>query len=336
MTYNFRNLIFEGGGVKGIDYLGAINVPSQKGIMKRGKVFLLLIMMLGLCIGCTSSRTTDEVRTEKAAAPAEPKPAPPSYTFREEYAKDAKRAPTAGRNGPEESKTAQADNTPSFASGTGMTAGGDATTGEMPTAKAEPRPAAKNGGGEPSRSEGWQNFLAGFKDAAYTFNPPSPVKVAKPYPIHLWVDTKVSHQALAEELKKLVPHDAGRVESGTIQVSPVMKATLTGENFTIKPNSPEQQTIHLAGRTIWSWDITPTWPGTQTLHLRLIAIPPAGIADPYTIPVPLDRTIEVQVTPWWLLDFFFDKYWKWLLGGLGTLLFTVLGWWWKKRSGEKG
>lgn len=303
--------------------------------MKRGKVFLLLIMMLGLFLGCTSSQTTDEVRTEKAAAPAESKPTPPSYTLREEYAKDAKRAPIGERDRGKESKAAQAEGVPSFDSkaansGTGMTAGGDAATGEVP------QPAAKNGGSEPSRSEGWQNFLAGFKDAAYTFNPPSPIKVAKPYPIHLWVDTKVSHQALAEDLKKVVPHDAGRVESGTIQVSPVMKATLTGENFTIKPNSPEQQTIHLAGRTIWSWDITPTWPGTQTLHLRLIAIPPAGIADPYTIPVPLDRTIEVKVTPWWLLDFFFDKYWKWLLGGLGTLLFTVLGWWWKKRSGEKG
>ena len=308
--------------------------------MERGKVFLLLIMMLGLFIGCTSNQTTDEVRTEKAAAPAEPKPTPPPYKLRGEYAKSAKRAPAAERDGHEESKTAQANNSPSVASEAatpkaGMPVGGAAATREMPTARSAPRPAARNGGGEPSRPEGWQNFLAGFKDAAYTFNPPSPIKVAKPYPIHLWVDTKVSHQALAEDLKKLVPHDADRVESGTIQVSPVMKATLTGENFTIKPNSPEQQTIHLAGRTIWSWDIIPTWPGSQILHLRLIAIPPAGIADPYTIPVPLDRTIEVKVTPWWLLDFFFDKYWKWLLGGLGTLLFTVLGWWWKKRSGEK-
>jgi NTE family protein len=35
MTYNFRNLIFEGGGVKGIAYLGAIDVLSQKGIMEQ-------------------------------------------------------------------------------------------------------------------------------------------------------------------------------------------------------------------------------------------------------------------------------------------------------------
>lgn len=35
MAYNFHNLIFEGGGVKGIAYLGAIDVLHRKGIMDR-------------------------------------------------------------------------------------------------------------------------------------------------------------------------------------------------------------------------------------------------------------------------------------------------------------
>jgi len=33
MTYKFKNLIFEGGGVKGIAYVGAIKVLEEKGIM---------------------------------------------------------------------------------------------------------------------------------------------------------------------------------------------------------------------------------------------------------------------------------------------------------------
>ncbi len=33
MTYNFRNLVFEGGGVKGIAYLGALEVLEEKGIL---------------------------------------------------------------------------------------------------------------------------------------------------------------------------------------------------------------------------------------------------------------------------------------------------------------
>lgn len=37
MAYNFRNLIFEGGGVKGIAYLGAMDVLDKKGIVKQVK-----------------------------------------------------------------------------------------------------------------------------------------------------------------------------------------------------------------------------------------------------------------------------------------------------------
>lgn len=198
-------------------------------------------------------------------------------------------------------------------------------------------PAAANGAGEHgvSMAERWNRFLQSFKDAVYTFNVPSPIKVDEPKTIHLWVDTMSDQQALAKELEKMVVKDSDRVEAGAIQVSPEMRATLTGENFIINANSPEQQRINMAGRTIWSWDITPTWPGTLTLHLRLIAIPPDKAEPPYTIPALLDRTIEVKVTFWWLLDHFFEKYWKWLLGGLGTLFMTILGWRRQKRTGQK-
>ena len=34
MTYPFKNLVFEGGGVKGIAYAGAMKVLEKKGILK--------------------------------------------------------------------------------------------------------------------------------------------------------------------------------------------------------------------------------------------------------------------------------------------------------------
>jgi len=34
MAYHFRNLIFEGGGVKGIAYVGALEVLTEKGILE--------------------------------------------------------------------------------------------------------------------------------------------------------------------------------------------------------------------------------------------------------------------------------------------------------------
>jgi NTE family protein len=33
MPYNFKNLVFEGGGVKGIAYVGALDVLESKGIL---------------------------------------------------------------------------------------------------------------------------------------------------------------------------------------------------------------------------------------------------------------------------------------------------------------
>jgi NTE family protein len=35
MTYPFRNLVFEGGGVKGIAYVGAMNVLEKEEILKK-------------------------------------------------------------------------------------------------------------------------------------------------------------------------------------------------------------------------------------------------------------------------------------------------------------
>jgi NTE family protein len=35
MSYNFKNVVFEGGGVKGIAYLGALDVLSEKGVIKK-------------------------------------------------------------------------------------------------------------------------------------------------------------------------------------------------------------------------------------------------------------------------------------------------------------
>ena len=33
MAYHFKNLVFEGGGVKGIAYVGALEVLDEKGIL---------------------------------------------------------------------------------------------------------------------------------------------------------------------------------------------------------------------------------------------------------------------------------------------------------------
>ncbi|MBA3002521.1 MAG: patatin-like phospholipase family protein [Desulfurivibrio sp.] len=63
MAYNFHNLIFEGGGVKGIAYLGAIDVLNQKGIMDRiervGGTSAGAINAILIGLGFTTEETRD-------------------------------------------------------------------------------------------------------------------------------------------------------------------------------------------------------------------------------------------------------------------------------------
>lgn len=173
-------------------------------------------------------------------------------------------------------------------------------------------------------------YLGNLKIAAYAFNPPSPIFVDKPTTVHLWLDPQVSAVALAQELKKLVPRDAARVESGKTKWSPQMRATLSGEEFKVIAIDPEVQLVSLSERTRWSWDITPLSANeTLSLHLRLEVIFPSELGVK-TITT-LDREIYVEATWWWLFDHYFDKYWKWLLGGLGTTIASIVVWWWNIR-----
>lgn len=175
-------------------------------------------------------------------------------------------------------------------------------------------------------------YFTSLKTAAYTFNPPSPIKVAEPVTVHLWIDPQATAAELAEELKKAIPRDAARVESGQTRWSPTMRATLSGPDFDVKTVDPEEQPVSSTQRTTWSWDITPLRAGEKlALHLRLAAVLPAELGPPKTITT-LDREINVEVTWWWLFDHYFEKYWKWLLGGLGTTIAGIVAWWWKNRQ----
>lgn len=176
-------------------------------------------------------------------------------------------------------------------------------------------------------------YFSKLKTAAYTFNPPSPIRVAEPVTVYFWLDPSTTSAALAEELKKLVPRDAGRVESGQTAWSEKMRATLSGpsQDFEVKAVDPEEQTVSSTQRTRWSWDITPLHPGENlVLHLRLAVILPPELGSQKTI-TSIDKIINVEVTRWWQFDHYFEKYWRWLLGGLGTAMASIVAWWWKNR-----
>jgi NTE family protein len=61
MTYNFKNLVFEGGGVKGVAYVGALEILQQKGILGKiervGGTSAGAINAVLLGLGCSADET---------------------------------------------------------------------------------------------------------------------------------------------------------------------------------------------------------------------------------------------------------------------------------------
>ena len=177
-------------------------------------------------------------------------------------------------------------------------------------------------------------YINSLKKGAYTFNPPSPIEVEQRITVALWVDPAKGAAQLAEEMKKAYPESAARVEAGEIRWSPRMRATLTGGDFEITPVEGKDfdgvKDLSATNRNSWQWDIAPKWPGKKRLlHLRLEVILPPGLGTPWEIV--LDREVEVEVTLWWLLDHFWEKYWKWMIGGLASAAGAALAYWWKNR-----
>ncbi|MCX7170004.1 MAG: hypothetical protein NTY41_06830 [Proteobacteria bacterium] len=180
-------------------------------------------------------------------------------------------------------------------------------------------------------------YLNELKQASYTFNPPSPIKVATPITVYFWIDPLLEPVRLAEELKaelmKMRPGETPQTEAGRMDWSPKMRAKLTGEDFDITPTEAKdfdgKKNLYGTRRTDWSWDVKAKHVGKQLpLHLRVWAILPEELGEPYEV-LKLDKLIHVEVTFLWLVDEFWEKYWKWILGGLGTTLAGAIGAWWK-------
>jgi len=182
------------------------------------------------------------------------------------------------------------------------------------------------------------DYIAGLGQGSYSFNPPTPIKVGLPITVALWVDTRKQAAQLAETMKKAYPHSASQVESGTTVWSPKMKAILTGENdITIKPVDGEPfdgiKDVFENSPAKWEWAVTPHSLEPKNLHLKLFVILPPELGGSQDFLV-LEREIKVEYRVWWIIDHYWEKYWKWMIGGLASALAASFAWWWKNRQGK--
>jgi hypothetical protein len=171
--------------------------------------------------------------------------------------------------------------------------------------------------------------LDGLGLANLAFSPPAKMRVQEKRMVELLMSPAKTAEALRGDLANT---EGSGVASG-VKVSPRMEATLTGAGFSIQALGPEQQVVNPVGTTRWAWDVTPTAPGKQSLHLALSArVEVQGSDTPFVVRT-FDRHIEVEITPMQRAEAFLAEHWQWLWA---LVVPPGLEWWRRWRKKKKG
>lgn len=117
------------------------------------------------------------------------------------------------------------------------------------------------------------------------------MRYAQPQLVELLLSPSLSVADLQAQLRQQVG-----AESARAQISNRMEAQLTGSGFGIEAQMPDLQAVTSQQATRWTWKVTPTEHGPQTLHLTLSAhIDVAGRDAPLVVRT-FDRDIQVNIT----------------------------------------
>jgi hypothetical protein len=121
-----------------------------------------------------------------------------------------------------------------------------------------------------------------------------------------------------------------------INISNVMQARLTGEDFSINSTTSESQATTPHGMTTWKWDIRPKRLGQIPLHLTIdVVVTVNGTEHSHTIRT-FDKEIMVNVVWPHSATYFVQDNWGWVLATLGTVGTTFCGLKiWKRKKKKK-
>ncbi len=169
--------------------------------------------------------------------------------------------------------------------------------------------------------------LKGLNWGNIVFNAPETMKYAQPQLVELLLSPSISVEAMQAQLTQ----KAGAA-SAKIQIANRMEALLKKDRdqaFSISSLSPDLQAVASQQVTRWQWEVVPTQPGRQELHLVLLAhIDVAGSDTPYVIKT-FDRTIVVNVTAGQRSVEFIQNNWQWLWA---AIVVPVAGYLWTRRK----
>ena len=187
-----------------------------------------------------------------------------------------------------------------------------------------------------------QKYKNKLPEASYVFNTPNSVKIDNPFTIHFFLNPLDEPKKLEKKLRLIISHEPygknQKIEAKRTKWNTKMRVTLTGQDFEITPVEGNTfdgiKTPNSDEDTSWSWSVKAKHDGEALpLYLNIWCELPKELGGPLEMIPTLTRYISIDVTPIWILNTYWEK-WKWILGGIGTVLVTAFGLWWKSRHPE--
>jgi len=170
------------------------------------------------------------------------------------------------------------------------------------------------------------DILSKALSASLAYNAPDQMLLYDERIIELLVNPSVSEQELGQQVE-----ESGRVVTGTVQITPLMKAELKaqGEAFDIIAlHDTSEQPISSTETTRWQWQVTAKKEGTQRLTMVVYMLVKYDGKDYWREVETYRNDISVNVTFGQRLS---QIDWKWLVGLILTSGVTPFAWGWVKK-----
>lgn len=120
----------------------------------------------------------------------------------------------------------------------------------------------------------------------------------------------------------------GNKTSKKIQVSRVVRATLTAPDFQVTNITDEEQVLADTESTEWLWVLKPKTSGTHEINLSVTAVVKVDGRESKHHLKTFDKTIVVEITKQQVVENWFEENWKWVIS---TLIIPLLIFLFKER-----
>jgi hypothetical protein len=178
----------------------------------------------------------------------------------------------------------------------------------------------------------YQQVIASLPQGSALFNPTEKMRLGEVETVEVRVVPITESQIEeSDEVKATLTTDfegGQEVVIIPLRVSTVMRARLSGENFTVVPLMEEEQ-IRLPDDPYlrWMWEVTPQKKGEQRLTLTLsVVVNAEGLGDKTHVTTEV-RKVQVSGNLFYSITHFFNSNWEWVITGL---LIPAAGWGWNK------